>query len=86
MTETPGPATPAKRKARTLEEREAALQAELDNLRTLVRAKDEKRLAVLEEQYRKVHAQVAKVLKKQDELALEIEATRLRLAGGEPSD
>jgi predicted nucleic acid-binding Zn-ribbon protein len=82
---TEAPATPAKRKARTFEEREAALRAELAKIQQAARVKDEKKLSVLDEQLIKLNKQLQDFQAKRAALVQEINEVKTRLAG-ETSD
>jgi chromosome segregation ATPase len=76
--------TTPKRRARTLEEREAALKAELTKLREQAFLKDTKKLNSLIEKRSKMQAQFQALHLKRQELDTEIEELQQRLS--DPDD
>lgn len=82
MSDITTPAQPVKRKARTLEEREAALQAELNSLRAKARVKDEAKLAQLEEKLEKMRERFRLLHVQRAEVEAEITEIKLRLGEG----
>ena len=79
MSDITTPAQPAKRKARTLEEREAALQAELNSLRAKARVQDKLKLKALGDKLSKLNTRIEKIETERDELIVQIKEITARL-------
>lgn len=79
-------AVETKRRARTLEEREAALQAELTKLRQQARVKDERKIQALLDERVKINDRIVRDQARRANLDQEIGVINLRLGDGATDD
>jgi hypothetical protein len=80
------PAQPVKRKTRTIEERQAKLEAELDKLREQARLKDQLTLTHLKDQQAKLVERIRVLQVKNEKVTDEIREIEVRLHFGDSDE